>query len=201
MSRMLILSGWDDADARMWVVCRLKNGFKDPREVTILIHPAGIDRETGALDKESLMRVRKGFHEYQTYIKKGIFVYFVSSVKDRLGEGYKSQSEMMRDTLVSWGVSKENIFVSNESDNTLDDINNSLKLVKVNNLPEYILNVSSWYHILRIALMWLVLRKRHSSFRVRFSCAGTNNYLWMILEPAKIIRFLFFQRKRINNSR
>lgn len=129
---------------------------------TILVHPASFDLR-GGLDEESYMRLRKGFQKRGQLIKEGFLaeeIYFVSSVRDRLVECLQSQSEMIERWLIIHGVNTGQIFISNESSNTLDDIRNSARLVRKNNLPEPVINVSSWYHIPRIWLMWLIFRKK-----------------------------------------
>jgi len=152
------------------------------------------------LDDESLIRLRKGFSVYRKTkdnIRKEI--YFVSSVQDRLTEKYPTQSDLIKRWLIVLGVPEEQIITANQSSNTMDDIRNSFELIRVQNLPEPIINVSSWYHIPRIRLMWFFLRKQFNYPKLQYISAGVANYFWILLEPMKIIRLLYL-RYKLKNS-
>jgi len=159
----------------------------------ILIHPAGITKD-GMLDIESLIRLEKGFCVSEKLLQEGISreeIYFVSSVQDRLKEGYPTQSQMMKKILIDFGVSSEQIIISNQSSSTLDDIRNSFQLIKDYNLPEPIINVSSRYHIPRIRLIWYLFRRRFNHPKVQYVSVGAVNYSGIFLEPIKILRLLY----------
>ena len=160
---------------------------------TVLIHPADIT-DKGMLDYESLIRIRRGFSLYKetknNYRKN---IYFVSSVQDKLRKDYPSQSELTKKTLTDLGVPPEKIITSNESSSTLDDIRNSFALARFYNLPEPIINVSSWYHIPRIRLMWFLLRKQFGYPKLKYVSAGVANYYWILLEPVKILKLLYLR--------
>lgn len=164
---------------------------------TILVHPADITKD-GMLDIESIIRLQKGFYVYKKLLQEGVLqknIYFVSSVQDKLKEGYPTQSQMMKKILTDWGFPVEQIIISNQSSSTLDDIRNSFQLIRINNLPEPIINVSSWYHIPRIRLIWFFLRKRFDYPELQYVSAGVNNYFWILLEPVKVLKLLYLRYK------
>ena len=151
------------------------------------------------LDDESLIRLRKGFSVYKKL--KNNFrenTYFVSSVQDRLKESYPSQSELIKKILIDLDVPSEKIIISKKSSSTLEDIKNSFELIRIHNLPEPIINVSSWYHIPRIRLMWFFLRKRFNYPKVQYIFAGVANYFWILLEPVKVLKLLYLRYKLEN---
>ena len=141
---------------------------------TILVHPAGID-ENGRLDEESMIRIFKGFFVYVELLKKGVDAYFVSSVQDRFEDKKEclSQSEEIKRNLILWGVPEKQIVISNRSSYTFKDICESFELIKNHKLPQPIINVSSWYHIPRIRLIWHLLRKEFNYPKVEYVSAGT----------------------------
>ena len=150
------------------------------------------------LDKESLIRLQKGFYIYKRLLKKGVpqkEIYFVSSVQDRLREKYPTQSELIKRWFTALGIPKEQIIISNESSSTLDDIRNSFELIRIHNLPEPIINVSSWYHIPRIRLMWFFLLKRFNYPKLQYISARVDNHLWILLEPIKLLKLLYLRYK------
>ena len=148
------------------------------------------------LDDESLIRLRKGFSLYKKVKNNSRGnIYFVSSVQDKLKEGYPSQSELIKKILIDLGVPSERIITSNKSSSTLDDIRNSFELIRIHNLPEPIINVSSWYHIPRIRLMWFLLRKQFGYPKLKYVSAGVANYFWILLEPVKVLKLLYLRRK------
>lgn len=164
---------------------------------TILVHPAGFGART-VLDAESMMRVRKAFSVYQSMRNKGIKpgeIYFVSSVQDRLPEGGQSQSEAIKETLVGWGIVLEQVVTSNQSSTTLDDVRNCYSLIRNYQLPQPIVNVSSWYHIPRIWLIWKTMRKRTGRLKLKFAFAGSRKHRFVFQEPLKILRLLRKWRK------
>jgi len=154
------------------------------------VHPAGITN-IGKLDTESLIRLKKAFRRWQKHVKKGVpseKIFFVSSVKCRKNEYCKTSSEMMKETLVRWGVPGKQIIVSNDSNNTLDDILNSVWWIRKYNFPEPIENVSSWYHIPRIMLIYFIFRSRLGFPQTKFIFAGAANFSWIFKEPWKMLR-------------
>lgn len=156
---------------------------------TILVFPAGF-RGGKILDEESMIRLRKAFAVYQNLCKNFLSeeIYFVSSVQDRLREDGLSQSEEMKKVLSAWGVPPEQIIISNESSDTLDDIKNSYRLIREHGLPEPVINVSSWYHIPRIWIIWNMRKEtRHTDLSYVF--AGSSRHFFALEEFKKIKKF------------
>jgi hypothetical protein len=162
---------------------------------TIFWHSAGATKE-GKLDNESLIRLKKAFKVYTKLVRAGIpstEIYFVSSVNF----GKPTLSEIMKTTLMEWGIG-DHIFTANSSAHTFEDISNSFKLIKEHNLPQPIINVSSWYHIPRIWLMWFLLRKEFGYPKLKFAAAAARHFPWILKEPGKTIR-MFRQAKQIKS--
>jgi hypothetical protein len=154
---------------------------------TIFWHSSGLTKE-GKFDKESVIRLERAFKVYVKLIRNKIplsQMYFLSSV----GVGNPAMSELMKITLEEWGI-RERIIISRQSTHTLADILNSFKLIKENNLPQPIINVSSWYHIPRIWLIWFLLRKKFGHPKLKFIASGATHFSWILKEPGKIIRTL-----------
>lgn len=162
---------------------------------TIFWHSSGL-KKNGELDKESMIRLKKAFSVYTELIKGGIpqnQIYFISTISS----GKPTLSELMKATLMEWGI-KEGIIAANLSTHTLADIRNSFGLIKERNLPQPIINVSSWYHIPRMRLMWFALRNKFGHPKLIFVASGATHYMWALKEPVKILRFLR-QLKRLSD--
>lgn len=165
---------------------------------TILVYPGGFGKKQ-LLDAESLIRLRKAFAVYQHLCSHNVSssqIYFVSSVQDRLHEKGLSQSEAIKDTLIRWGVAPRQIVICNQASSTLDDIRYSYQLVERHHLPYPIINVSSWYHIPRIWLIWKMMRKRMGYPRLQYVFAGSSNHYFVLEEPKKIWKLLKRWKKR-----
>lgn len=165
---------------------------------TILVFPASYAKD-GPLDYESILRIKKAFEVYQRlrHQTSPDDIFIVSSVQDRRIPNEPSQSEGIKDRLTRLGVPAKQIVISNESSTTLDDIRCSFELTKKRNLPQPIINVSSWYHIPRIWLIWKLLAKRMGYPKLNYVAAGSSNHLFVLEEPRKTWRLLQRWRKRL----
>lgn len=65
-----------------------------------------------------------------------------------------SEAEVMRDCLVSKGISSDRIYLDDESENTIENIENALAIIKENGLEDYkIACLSTEFHIPRIKFL------------------------------------------------
>jgi len=115
---------------------------------TILVHPGSFDSQ-GELDNVSLRRLERGFKLYKEFLKKGVLrqdIFFISTIKDK-GRGGLSQSELIKEWLISKGVSTENIVIASQSINTWQDIDLSCKLICDLGLPKIVYHISNINHV------------------------------------------------------
>lgn len=112
-------------------------------EVIVILTCGGYD--SGLPTFRSLIRIRKGLELYNNNWADKI----ICAGGDRLVEAGISSAQAMKQTLISYGVQRENIFVQDETINTFNDITYLLKKFERNFNFNNAVFVTSSYHTYR----------------------------------------------------
>lgn len=143
----------------------------------ILLH-AHEQNKDGSLNNQTADRCDKAINVFK---KRNDAVIYITVSNEKSG---KMIAFEMKNYLIKIGISKESIKVFPEAFNTIGEIKVALKYMEGD---EKIISVSSFYHLPRIFIMWLLKGKL---VVVKASYRGI--YLKdLMLEPLKMVYFLY----------
>lgn len=112
-------------------------------EAIVILSCGGYD--AGLLTFRTLVRIKKGLELYNNHWADKI----ICAGGDRLAEAGISSAQAMKETLISYGVQRENVFVQDETTNTFNDITYLLKKFERDFDFNNALFVTSSYHTYR----------------------------------------------------